>query len=177
MYERLTSTSKNLVKILLPVIVKHLVSFIDNHKLQATQSQNLRAVHEVEKTTRRGDQDITALAQLVDLITDGATTVDDTRSQHAPVTELARLHEDLDRKLASGHHDADKWLGTSRLVDTGSECSRIGARRSELLCFSHELVQNGNEVRSGLARALELCQFRNLERADERGSYQSERCR
>lgn len=174
---RLTATTENLVKILLPVIVKHLVSLIDDHELQATKSQILRAIHEVQKTTRRGNQDVAALAELIDLVTDGATTVNNTGPQHAPVTELASLHEDLDRELTCGHHDANQGLGTSRLIDTRPKRGRVGTRRGELLRFSHELVQNGNEIGCGLARTLELCQPLVLVRDDESGSYQFERCR
>lgn len=151
--DQLTTTTENLVKVLLPVIMKHLVGLIDDHVPKAAKSEHLRPVDEVQQTARGRDKDVTSLAELVDLVAEGATAVDNTGSEHATVAKLAGLHEDLDGKLASGYHDANQWLGTHRRA--GSTRRRIGTGSSKLLGFAHQLVQDGNEIGSSLSGTLE----------------------
>ena len=150
--ERLTAAREDRVEILLPILIEHLIGLIDDHVPHAAKSQNLRIVNELNKPTRRRDQNVAALLKLRFLLSNGAAAVGDARAQHGAVAELAGLVEDLDGELTSGNDDNHKRLGTDARVDALLVGRRVWAGSSQLLCLAHQLVQDGNQVRSRLAR-------------------------
>lgn len=151
--EVLTATTKDLVEVFLPVIVKHLIGLIDDHEFQATERQVVRPIHKVNQSARGRNQDIATKSQLVHLVADGTATVDHAWTKHASVAKLAGFHENLNGQLAGGNDDTNQRLGAGDRVEARSVGNWVGARSRQLLRLSHELVQNGDQVRRGLARA------------------------
>ena len=68
-------------------------------------------VHEVAESTRGSDEDVTALPQVVDILTQWPATIRNARTKHGSVAHAASLIEDLHGKLASRNYDDDERLG------------------------------------------------------------------
>lgn len=150
----LTTAGEDLVELLLPVIVKHLVGFINDHVLDAAQRQDVRTLHHVDQTARRGDENITALLQLINLVAHRSASIDDARSEHGTVAKLSGLVEDLNCEFSSRNHDDDQGLCPYGRDNACIKLERIRTRSSQLLGLAHQMVEDGDKIRSGLARTL-----------------------
>lgn len=56
-----TSTFQDLLQVLFPIRVQHLIGFVDDYVLQATKGQDLRTADEVNEATRGTNQDVASL--------------------------------------------------------------------------------------------------------------------
>lgn len=113
--------------------------------------QRVGSPYEVVETTGSGNKNIASLAQSLGLLADWASAINDARSKHRSVAELTSLVEDLRRELASRGNDHYQRLSANAselLVGSG-----IGARGRQLLCLSHELIQDGYQVGGSLSRS------------------------
>lgn len=81
--------------------VKHAVSLVENQVLDVLEG-DAATLDQVDKTTRSGDEQVTATLDLAELGANVGTTVDDARADPRAVGELAGLVEDLGDKLTSG---------------------------------------------------------------------------
>lgn len=133
--------------------MEHLVSLVNDHVLESTKRQVVGTVHKVDETTRRGNQNVAAKRQLIDLVSNGATTVNNARPQHAAVTELSGLHKDLDGQLTSWTDDTHQGFSANNGIEAWTILGGVGTRSSKLLGFAHQFVQDGHQIGSGLARA------------------------
>ncbi len=151
--ESRTATREDLVEIFLPITVKHLIGFVDDHVPKSSKTEDGGTLHHVDETTRRCDQDVAPLAQLSDLIAHRPSAIDDAGPKHAPVTELASFIENLHGQLAGRADDDYKRLSTNRIPIPVSKHGRIRAAGRKLLGLAHQLVQDGDQISSRLARA------------------------
>jgi len=131
--------------------VEHFVSFVNDHVSKTAKGQQVGTRDEVDKTTGGSDQDVTALGELVSLLTNWATAVDHAGSEHSSVAELASLIEDLHGKLAARANNDNQGLGTDRWVEPRTVSRGVRTRGRELLGFAHHLVEYGDQVSCGLA--------------------------
>jgi len=149
--------------------VKHLVGLIDNGKsrqgisnehvkmsepdlLDPTHREDVRPVHEIDKATGRGDQDVATLAKFLNVVAKRNAAVAADGTEHRTVAEATSLVEDLLSELASRTHDDDKRLSANPVnirVVVGRLRVRTGALK--LLHLSHELAEDGNQVRSSFS--------------------------
>ena len=113
----------------------------------------MRLGHDVEQTTWSGDEKVTPLLELGDLLTDRPTAVCYTGSQHGAVAESASFVEDLTTELTSGCDNEDKWLATNAIALGVEVVGQVWSRCSQLLGFAHELGDHWNEECSSLAGA------------------------
>lgn len=141
------------LEVLRPVVLEHLIGFVEDEVAKTAHGEDVGAVDEVLKTTGGGDEDVAALAKLLDLIAHGTTTVGNAGAKHGAVAELASLAEDLDRKFTGRAHDDDERLGADGLRDALNELSGVRTRSRELLGLAHQLAEDGDQVGGGLARA------------------------
>lgn len=122
--------------------------------LDTVHGEHLGLVHQVAKTTRGADENVAALAKLLDVHTLGVAAVSDTWAQHGAVAETTSLVEDLNRKLASGDDNHNEWLGAHAMdLDIEAWVGDVGTRGGKLLGLAHELREDWNEVGGSLARA------------------------
>lgn len=153
-----TTTLENRVHLLGPVLIQHLIGLVNDRVLDTAHGQDVGVAHEVNQATGSGDEDVTALAQILDLLAHWVAAVSSAWTQHALVTHLARLVEDLDRQLAGGNDDQDQGLGADAVtaVVVGGQCGAVGwTWAAQLLRLTHELAQDRDEVRSSLTGACE----------------------
>jgi hypothetical protein len=136
--------------------LEHLISLVNNHVLETLQSQNFRAINEVHETTRGANDNITTLLELLDLLADRATSIDDARAKHRAVTKAPSLVKDLGRKLTARADNENEGLGSNARSDAFLIGDRIGTRSSELLGLTHELRNDGHQECSSLAGAYTL---------------------
>ena len=148
----LTATGEDLAELIRPARVQHLVSLVDDHVTQAAKSEHIGTLDEVNETTGRGDQNVATLGELANLLCDRTATICNAGAQHGAVAELASLIEDLDRQLTCRADDNDKRLGADLCLEV-LDRGRVRTSRGELLCLTHELVQNGNQIGGSLARS------------------------
>lgn len=140
-----------MVELFLPIVMKHLIGFINDHIADTAQRQDLRAIHEVNQTAGGGDEDVAALRDLLHLFPHRAAAVDDARAQHRAITEFAGLVEDLNGQLAAWTDDHDKRLSSAGRVNAGLVGDRIRAGSRQLLGLAHQLVDDGDQIGSSLA--------------------------
>lgn len=150
---QLTTATEDLAQLIIPITVEHLVSLVNYHVLESTKRQVVGTVHKVDEPTRRGNQNVAAKRQLIDLVSNGASAVNDTRPQHAAVAELSGLHKDLDGQLTSRADDTHQGFSANDGIEARTILGRVGTRRSQLLGFAHQFVQDGDQIGSRLARA------------------------
>lgn len=127
---------------------------ISNNSLDSGHGKDFWLVHEVTKAAWRGDENVAALTQLLDVVANRNTAVAADGTKHGAVAETTRLVKDLLSELAGWADDDDQWLSTHSVklwVVVGSSGVRTGAL--QLLGFAHELADDWNEVGGGLARA------------------------
>lgn len=111
----------------------------------------MRLTHEVDNTTWSANEDVTPLLELLTLEAGRCAAVNNTGTQHRPITEAPSIIEDLSSQLTSWTHNENQWL-SSNCIRLGIEVfSHIGARGSQLLCFTHQLGQNWDEESAGFA--------------------------
>ena len=146
----LTATEEDLVDVLFPV--EHLIGLVDDHVLEATKSQNARAVDEINQTAGGSNEDIATLAEEPDLISDGSATVDDAWTQHGTIAKLAGLVEDLDSKFTGGNDDKHERL-SGDFVSALHERGGVGAEGCKFLGFAHELGDDRDHIGCSLAGA------------------------
>lgn len=77
-----TAALKDLGDLLAPVLVKHLIGLVDDGVLDARHGNQVRLVHQIAKTTRGSNQDVTALGEIKDLLTHRVATVSGAWAQH-----------------------------------------------------------------------------------------------
>jgi hypothetical protein len=97
-----TSSRHDLLEIVTPIIMKQLISLINDgeavrskrivnmkagkrNEPNTVEGQDVRLVHEVLETSRSSDENVTSLLELITLLTDRTTTIDDTWPQHRTV--------------------------------------------------------------------------------------------
>src|SRR6187402_3401895 len=111
-----------------PIRVEHLVSLINDHVFKTLKGQDMRTVDKVTKTTRSANEDIASLLKLQDLLTDWATTIDDTRAKHGTIAETTGLIEDLGSQLSTWCYNQNQWLSANTRGDTRLEGGRVRTR-------------------------------------------------
>lgn len=107
---RRTTALHDLLQLSFPVGLEHLISFVNDHVLEALQGEKVRSVNEVAKTTGCSNENIAALLKLDDLLGDWTTAVDDAGTKHGSIAETTSLIEDLGGKLTSWADDQDQGL-------------------------------------------------------------------
>jgi hypothetical protein len=60
-----TTTTHEHLHLLLPVTLKHLISLVDDSELDALHGQDVGSGHEIHKTARRADEEVTASSKLL----------------------------------------------------------------------------------------------------------------
>lgn len=119
----------------------------------------MRFVHEVEKTTRSTDEDVTSLLEFLALLTHRRTSVHHARTQHGAVAQSASLVKDLSGQLSSGSDNQHQRLGADGIHSRIEASRQVGTSCRELLGLSHQLREDGNEERSGFAGTYSVSRF------------------
>lgn len=172
---------KNLGHLLGPVLIEHLIGLIDDGVLDTSHGDEVRLVHESTQAARSGDENVTALAEIVDLLTHWVATVSGAWAKHGLVAHAASLVEDLDSKLAGGNDDDHQRLSTdavAAMIIAGESVVDLWTMTAELLGLAHQSAQDWDEVGGGLARAYEgVVSDVTWKKVEQGGTYQSERRR
>lgn len=149
----LTTTRHDLVEVILPIILEHLICLVYNDVAHTAKSESLGAINHVCQTTRSPDQDVATLAELLFLGAHRATTINHAGPKHGPIAELPGFVEDLNRQLPRRQHDDDERLSAEHDVSRRVIGRGVRAVSREFLGLSHQLVQDRNEISASLARA------------------------
>jgi len=78
---------------------------------------SIRAAHQIDQSAWSTNEDIAALAELLNVILDLHTAIAADSQQFGAIGDASALVENLVSKFASWHDDDDKWLSAD-LVDT-----------------------------------------------------------
>lgn len=148
--DRLTAAIENGIKLFAPVILKHLVGFVQNEILQTAETHDMRLVNKFDEPTRSSDQDITASIEQVNLLSSGHPSVHNAGTKHGTIGELPSLIEDLNGQFTGRDNNENKWLGPN-LIDTLTEGGWIWAGGGQFLRLAHELAEDRNQVCTRLA--------------------------
>jgi hypothetical protein len=89
------------------------------------------------------------------LLSDGTTAIRNARAKHSTIAKLACLVEDLHRELACWADYDNKGLSADLCLEILHK-GRVRPRSSELLRLTHELVEDGDQIRSCLAGSCTL---------------------
>ena len=126
--------------------VEHSISLVQNEELDVGEVE-VAVLDKVLQTPRRGHQDVAAALQLVQLVADDSSAVNNDRLENRVVGELAGLVVDLDGQLASRSYDDDFGL-------------LYGVHGASRAALFQQNVHNGNQ-KGSLRRSLvkELLDF------------------
>lgn len=144
---KLTATTHDLVHLVFPVTLKHLIGLVDDCEFDTLHAQDVRLVHQILETTRSTDEKVAALGELLKVAAHGDTTVGAHRAQHGTVTKTAGLVKDLLSKLTGRNHDDNKRLGADASSLHG------GTRALQLADLAHQLGDDRDQISGSLARA------------------------
>ena len=141
---------QDLAHFFLPIIMKHLVSLVNDEESAAVHGQKVGSGHEVDETTRSSDEDVTTFLEFVHLLAHRTATICNAWAKHGAIAESTTLIEDLAAQLSSRCDDQDERLSsyTLRLIEA---FSKVGTRSSELLGLTHQLGESRNQVGCRLA--------------------------
>jgi len=120
--------------------------------LDSTHREDVRPVHEIDKATGRGDEDVATFAEFLNVVAERNAAVAADGTEHRTVAKATSLIEDLLGELAGRTHDDDKGLSADPVdIRVVVGCLRIRTRALELLDLAHELAQDGNQVCSSFS--------------------------
>jgi hypothetical protein len=145
----LTAATHDLAHLFTPIIVKHLVSFVNDGEADTCQREEFRSTHEVDQATWGCNEDVTTARELGRLFTEGGTTIGDAGAKHGAVAETARFIENLAAQLPSWRDDEDQRFSSDSIAAWVEVQAR--ARRSQFLCFAHKLRDDRNQHGACLA--------------------------
>ncbi len=112
----------------------------------------MRLGHDIKKTARSCDKEVTPFLKLSNLLTNWTTAICNAGSQHGAIAESPSLVEDLATELTSRSDDEDEGLATDAVTLSIKSIGQIGTRCSKLLRLAHELGDDWNEECCSLAR-------------------------
>lgn len=110
-------------------------------------------IHEVNQATRSGNEDITALLELLLLVNQRSTPIHNAGAQHGTVAQTASLIKDLSGKLPGRSNHKHQRFSANSIVSgvPVRPHKRPGSR--ELLSLSHQLGKNRDQKRSSFSGA------------------------
>jgi hypothetical protein len=149
----LTTSTHDDSHLFFPVVVQKLISLIDDGVANTVEREQVGTTHEVQEATRSSDENVTALAKLDHLLTHRTTTVSNARTKHRAIAETTSFVEDLAAELTSRSDDENERLSSNTLSASIEVSGDKRTRSGDLLSLAHQLGDDGNQIRSGLARA------------------------
>ena len=145
------AASHDLPHLLFPVVVQHLVSFVNDGEANSRQGQNVRSRHDVNEATRSSNENIATFSQLGHLLTHGTTAIGHARTKHGAIAEATSFVKDLAAELTCRSDDEDEWLSTNRVGLSVEAVGQVGALGSKLLGLAHQLGETRDQEGGGLA--------------------------
>lgn len=137
-------TLNNAANLRLETHVKHAISLVEDQVLDVGKG-DAATLNQIDKTTWRSNEQVTAALNLAKLRANVGTTVDDARTDPRTVGELASLVVDLRDKLTSWSENERSWVGLA-LASEASLLWDVGAG-SVLEC----LGEDGEEETTSLS--------------------------
>ena len=112
----------------------------------------MRSRHDVNETTRSGNEDVATFSQFSHLLTHGTTAVCNAGTQHRSIAQTSSFVEDLAAELTSRSNDEDEWLSPNSVRLSIEAIGQVGSLGGELLGLAHQLGETGDQECSCLAR-------------------------
>jgi hypothetical protein len=116
-----------------------------------SKRQDVGLAHDIDESTRSGNEDVATLVELSNLFTDRATAICDAGTKHGPIAQTTSLIEDLAAELASRSNNKNQRLSTDAVTVRVEAVGKVGTRSSKLLGLPHELGEDRDQECCSLA--------------------------